>query len=305
MAGFYFRVLKRAGRVSEVESNLDFDPVYVIGFPKSGNTWLTRLLADALQAPVWSGVMRGSKELASEINSSLVPAEGASYKIAKVHWLPEVFFREIDDSPTYIVYLYRDFRDVVISAFFYWNKCKEASVRKKGKVELLSKPHLLPVYLRNRRKLRRYVELFCVHGIAGEAETSISTWSQHIDAWQHAIPEETERIFVSYEQLLHSTHSTLATILDELSLRKPSDKQIKSAVRRQSFDALKKHFRNLPDDAEIPFGKTFNQKFLRKGASGDWKNFLSREMGEIIQRYHGAMLWELGYESDPHWYRAL
>ena len=74
--------------------------VYVVGFPKSGNTWLTRLLADCLGSPAGSG-MRNSEniEIATDLNQAILdknPQPG--YKILKTHYLPSVLEKEIDNQ---------------------------------------------------------------------------------------------------------------------------------------------------------------------------------------------------------------
>jgi hypothetical protein len=281
-----------------------YEPIYVIGFPKSGNTWLTRLLADALQARVSLHPMGGSLEPASEINERLALAPDTMLTIAKVHFLPAMFIEEIDADPKRIVYIYRDFRDVVVSAFFYFNTHNEADVRIANFFSVLARgPRSVLSYYRSRKKLAGYVEDLCRGDLKWFKEFA-STWSQHITAWRDVLTQGSDIrfILVTYEQLLQDTASTLSKIIQEFGLTEVSAAQLETAIERQSLPALRKHFQELPNDAEIPHGKELNLKLLRKGISGDWKNFLSPSMAQIIHKYHGDLLLKLGYESDPYWY---
>lgn len=287
----------------ELEADNEIEPISIVGFPKSGNTWLTRLLADVLDIPVCLGAMRGNAEIATEINRHLSLLTNKKFDVRKEHFRPAILFERVDEVPTRIVYIYRDFRDVVVSSFFYKNRCEETDVRMRSFASLLLRPRALLRHWRCRRRLFKHVEKLSIDGW-GE---TVGTWSQHIAEWHDARTQrsDTKFVFVSYEELLNNTCSTVLRIVHKLNLPRPSDERLQNAVERQSFAALKEHFQKLPDDADVPLGKDFNVKFLRKGASGDWKNFLSPRMEWIIQKHHGEMLFKLGYESDPHWYKNI
>lgn len=285
------------------------EQIYVVGFPKSGNTWLTRLLADVLKSPVRSGAMRGSLEVASEINQQLSLPSDSAYEVMKIHFMPKYFFTEVDSSPRRIAYIYRDFRDVFVSAFFYFKfKGNETDAQMKDVSSLLSllMSQGLGAFYRHyciRRRMLAYARSFCQQGVKEE----FGTWQEHICEWRqiHKQQPDIRFAFISYEELLHDTASALSQLLTELRLPQLSEDKLENSVNRQSFKNLKNHFHNLSDDANVPFGKEFNVKFLRKGVSGDWKRFISNKMGSIIDKYCGEMLYTLGYESNIHWYDDL
>ena len=119
-------------------------------------------------------------------------------------FLSELFINEIDVTPSRVVYVYRDFRDVAISAFFYWNRYKEEHVRKTCLSSLITLPPLdWYKYYQNRRKLLNYIEKLCKAEIDWFEEFT-GTWSQHIEGWRN-IGNELPGLsikFVSYEKLL-------------------------------------------------------------------------------------------------------
>ena len=94
--------------------------IFIIGFPKSGNTWLTRLIADSLRMRVGSGMrVDDDFEIATSVNTQLGLPGVTDFTIRKTHFLPEVLKKVREEDMNKGVYIYRDFRDIVISSFFY------------------------------------------------------------------------------------------------------------------------------------------------------------------------------------------
>ena len=160
--------------------------------------------------------------------------------------------------------------------------------------------------LRNRETLRRYVERFC-RGEFREKTSHKSSWDQHIHEWRSFVEDnpDVEAAFVSYEELLEDPETALRSTIVDLGLPDPGDEKIAGAVGRQSFKAQRDRLAQLSDDAQVPLGKETNLRFLRKGVSGDWRNYLSPEMGKTIQDTLGDLLLELAYETDPQWHESL
>lgn len=88
------------------------NPIIVLGHPKSGNTWLSRLIGDALNSPIISNTHGYQKpSLADEGRDRT-----GNYEIKLWH--------SIDHPLTgaKIVYLHRDPRDVSVSVMDYWGR---------------------------------------------------------------------------------------------------------------------------------------------------------------------------------------
>lgn len=81
-------------------------PIYVTAYPKSGITWLIRLLSDVLNSPVYDR---------STDKHTWWGGKKGGYVIHECH---EYYQPKLHDSKT-IVFLQRDPRDVAISAWFY------------------------------------------------------------------------------------------------------------------------------------------------------------------------------------------
>lgn len=292
----------------QVQEDNQQGSIYVVGFPKSGNTWLTRLLADILQAPVRSGAMGAANEIAADINGELSLDHSGTYNIQKVHFLPNYFLNKVNEQPKRIVYIYRDFRDVAISSFFYFQyRGDEKSVMTQKKMTLLTgSPISLFRYLSNRRRFFKYIYNLCAEGIPN-VENDFGTWEQHVNEWKIIKEQRADINFVcvSYEQLLNDTISVVSNLLYELNLKVPTDKKLQVSIGRQSFKSRKIAVKQLSNNSDAIFGKEFNISFLRKAAPGDWKNFLDKKSGAIIDKYNGNLLRELMYESDPRWFENI
>ena len=282
--------------------NKSSQSIFIIGFPKSGNTWLTRLLADSLQIRAGTG-MRGEDqvETATSVNFQLELPEITDFIVRKTHYLPSTLMEVRNEDINRSVYIYRDFRDVVISSFFYLHSgIHENGIRKDKKNSLKS------IYFILRSDPKRLL-LEHTETISRSWSDGVGSWSNHINTWQDFCSKNPKSniVFVSYEGLLNNTLETVKEIIEGIQLPLPPEHHLKEAIRRQSFQKQKSFFQEISNDTDAPFGKDFNIKFLRKGIAGDWKNFFTKEMGEIVEEYHGEMLRKLGYVKDSKWYQKL
>lgn len=98
--------------------------VYVIGYPKSGTTWLARLLGDVLDSPVGSTHLPGN---ATAIATEGQGRQGGHY-VRQGHPLPvtrkpknhlELAYQLGDGR---IVLMLRDPRDICVSGAYHWGR---------------------------------------------------------------------------------------------------------------------------------------------------------------------------------------
>jgi hypothetical protein len=294
-----------------MSKNDGLEKIYVMGFPKSGNTWLTRLLADVLDAKAGSVTDHyDNKEIAADFNEALISeSQPPKYKIIKTHFPTDVILNKYDPSIKRIVYINRDFRDIVISGFFYKHLKRpireEEVIRAKLEEVLKRGPFGFSRYCRNRWLLWKFLKSICIEWEVGE--DYIGSWTEHNEraiGFGKTNPDVL-MAFTTYEAMLTDAGAVIVEVLRKLELQAPPDHKIETAVDRQSFKNKKKYLEGLADDVIIPRGKEFNVKFMRKGISGDWKNFLSPKMARKINKAAGGSLLKYGFEEDPDWYRKL
>ena len=97
---------------------------------------------------------------------------------------------------------------------------------------------------------------------------------------------------VRYEDLLSDGPTQLLKTVEYLGLPSPLEQELKETYTRFSFEA----------QTTIKAGEERTDKFLRKGISGDWKNYFTSEACAVFNQFYGQTLIQLGYEEDHNWY---
>ena len=251
------------------------EPIYVIGFPKSGNTWLARLLSEVTQSEIEAtNVVDGAD------NSS---DKKGSYIIHKQHSVEDV--EKVLECK--VIFIVRDVRDVLVSAFFFCNTfvCEDW-VKRKGRVGwirgLLYKAYFQHQISRTNEHLCGNELLVILNWMRGD-KNEIGSWSDHVLYWS----SQPGVLIVRYEDLLNNTEYEMRRILDALGITVDNEKIINTVIN-QSFDNKKENFLNSDNLS--------NFKFLRSGKSGGWCEFLSQPMVENIEKKHGDVMRQFGYK---------
>lgn len=158
------------------------------------------------------------------------------------------------------IYLYRDPRDVVISKYFYDLKM--------GNTE---------------KEFDEYFDYFLREG-----SDWIGSWKEHVKNGLFRAD-----IQVSYEDLLEDTSKKLKEILTLLNLDIDQEK-IKEAVEWCSFENMKKleEKQGWIDEKEA---KRKNIKFMRKGTSRQWEDFLTKRQQEKMEDSFEEIMRKLDY----------
>lgn len=258
-----------------MENKVDKKSISVVGYPKSGNTWLTRLIARSLKISVDRYTdTEEHPEIAADVNKKIESTEINSY-VRKIHMYPEEFEKKIQDS-RYIVYIKRDPKAVFISSFFYFKYSGEVKYVWK-KVNFLN----LFRWIKTRYLLAQFLNEFVTKGIS-----PFGKCNEHIDAWiNYAESSDIELYIIDYNDLLENTEEVLKNTFDYFNIPY-SASEITLSVQQEKFDTRKKEI-ELEDDGEMTFGKEFNKKFLRAGTKDDWKTYLTDKQAEVLNAMKG------------------
>jgi len=273
---------------------LDKEPIFIIGYPKSGNTWLTRLIADTLDSPM----VGGDNPIDQADKKQRYLGDFVIYKSHYSEQSKPDYIRKY----SFILYIVRDFRDVLVSGFFFNHK---GSSEDKYTIENTLNHRFHPSHRYYfKHEIRRMVNkwqgneltlfknnikntvLFLKHLVVRDKRPttlSVGNWSNHVNYWI-GFPNAN---IVRYEDLLTDTYTTLKTLFSKMGVSCP-ERRIVEAVERQSFKTRKKQFEKNCD--------YINMRFMRKGVAGDWKRFLDKDMIELIKKEHGETMNRLGYE---------
>lgn len=248
--------------------------IFVTGYPKSGNTWLARLLGECLDSPV-----TGFK------NANPLCTEGldrtGKYVIRQLHLRPvskddPKRDAAIDNAYRYdwrhrldgrIVHIVRDVRDVIVSAHFYWQ----------------------------RKDISETVNAVC----NGEHPLrTIGPWQDFVESW-FSCPAYVPPI--KYEALSVDAIGVMLGLFREIEIEDVLLGKIKEAVNAQSFARTRARIEK--DGDSRPYGKTIQLRNLRRGFPGDWRNHLTMPDCRYIHEKCGPLLMALGYIQDNDWWK--
>ena len=251
-----------ANRSLRAPASLSVKNILVVGYPKSGCTWATRLVAELVGCPVAGFWRSGKKEIATE--GADRPSDFRCYK--SHHQYSELGL-DPNDGETRVVYILRDPRDIALSAASYFTFYRRAASRRfferHGRLRKLYLHTLYPLFAGRNYRLARMTDAL-LHGDATVHDWCRVSWLEHFRPYRDAAAP-----VVRYEDLLDRPHEEAAKILRHLGLERP-DAAIASAVANQSFANRKQAF--------LQAGEKGQAKFLRVGKSGQWRDGLPRAL---------------------------
>jgi len=245
----------------------------VAGLPKSGTTWLERMLGsypgfhEIMIPEVAAHEMRAGGSHDYELPDDYFDRFGEALVLSKMH---------IHGSPhnaallrragvPYVV-LFRDLRDVAVSNFFYvrntpWHP---------------EHPH--------------YAGATLTQGLETFADRTLGAYADWVRSWD-ANRDPDASLVLRYEQMLADPRAALRDAARLFGLD-DSDAIIDEIVARHSF----KHMSGGREQGEAD-----TQRFARKGVSGDWVNHFDDRLCALYDERIGDFLIEFGYEPSHEW----
>lgn len=253
--------------------------IIVCGYPKSGNTWLTRLTAEIVSCPVagfWCEPFNTEESIEGAERES-------EYECFKAHHSADQMrqtFTHYANGTERIIYVVRDPRDVVVSASHYFD-VRPRNKRVHGFASMFSGGAELYDRLFDNRRYR--VDLFTEGLLRGTREGSWLRvpWREHVEGYL-----ATDALVIRYEDLLDDPVAGARGICAHLDVER-TDAELAQAVQAQSFDHRKKGFAEANESRRA--------QFLRRGEAGQWRQELSASNIQSIDEAIGEFMAELGY----------
>lgn len=179
------------------------------------------------------------------------------------------------------VYMMRDGRDTLVSQYF--QVARLGGIMKNEFENRYDKKILAENIIDNLPDFIEYMSN--CHIATKDYRTHINQWKKHKE----------EYVTLKYEDMLTDPVKALTFAVNKLSKKPVDPAKIKQAVEQHSFQNVTKR---KP-------GKADNNSFIRKGISGDWKNYFTTESALLFDKYAGDTLLDTGYETDPDWAKKI
>lgn len=255
--------------------------IIICGYPKSGNTWLTRLTAEILRCPVigfWCQPSNHDEESIEGLDRE------SEFECFKSHHNFEQMARTLvrcGNGTEKIIYIYRDPRSVLASASHYF--------RFNPRYPHLHKflgffPKGVKLYFKFMQSYSYKLDIMTKALVDGTSQGAWlkTPWKDHIAGYKG----KDGILMLSYEALKADTLSAARQISGFLSIQR-SDEELEEAIRKQSFARKKELF--------LSEGKNDKANFLRKGKSDSWREEIPEKNLMYIEREIGEFMEQLGY----------
>tara|TARA_R110002124_G_scaffold126278_1_gene285776 strand:- start:7256 stop:8080 length:825 start_codon:yes stop_codon:yes gene_type:complete len=270
--------------------------VWLVSYPKSGNTWLRVLLSNYRRETLGSANLseplvgtqshlsrHGFDEIMGFPSSDLSAEELAHYR----NQYNALFIQKYPDTSFTKVHETYDGPYDVPTVFPSDDRCKVIYLARNPLDIAPSFAHHENCSIDKMIKHMADEEAMVAHGETAFSE-HIGSWGRHVRGWteQDALPVLTIR----YEDMLTDPLDAFSRILDfsELSLDRS---KLEKAIKASRFDALQAQERET-GFVERPLVSTH---FFRNGRSGTWEDILSDQQRDQILSDHGSTMQLFGY----------
>jgi|SRR5579863_2024727 len=240
------------------------DDVFLVSYPKSGNTWVRLLLAN-LTHPASHVTLQGADRIIPSV-------DGQSRKYFESMPRPRIIKSHYPFCQTYkrVIYVVRDPRDVVVSQYHF-------QIKRRVIEESLPIDEFVPRFLSGE---------VCLYG----------SWGENVASWLGARLGDPNFLMVRYEDLLHRTPSEVTRIADHINLR-ATPEMLRLAIERSSA----KRMREMERQEGTVWASTKDTRqdlsFVRAATDGQWRQKLSRASVAKIENAWGELMTVLGYEQ--------
>lgn len=244
--------------------------IYVAGYPRSGTTWLTRLLGDILNCPTggtlpeydrtepaMEGRDRPGPFVVRKGHFELVDEPGPV--VPRPHFLN---YKKLANED--VVFITRDMRDIICSVRHYWNMSSIAAT---------------------------------IHNMA--EGIGVRNYGRYMNTW---LATDFDFVKTDYVALWNDARGEIVRIVEALGERVDMER-LPGILERQSFGARKKHAELFGDT--LPLGKAYHVRFYRRGGIDGWREQFTRRDGKLCQQHFGSIMAELGYVNDALWWEQL
>lgn len=236
------------------------DDVFVVSYPKSGNTWTRFLIGNLLRPedPVtFANVEQRVPDIYKNTDRKLwrMPAS----RVLKSH-------EYLDPRYGNVVFVVRDPRDVALSYYHH-------HVRKRR--------------IEEDYPLERYVSRF----VSGDLNV-FGSWGENVGGWLGARKEDARFLLLRYEDMLQCPAHELGRVAAFLSVR-ADEERLARAVESSSAERMRELERT--ESWKAAKKSREDRAFVRSATAGGWRTGLPEGSAAAIEEAWGPLMQELGY----------
>jgi len=239
------------------------DDIFLVSFPKSGNTW-TRFLLANLVRPDTPATFANIHQLIPD------PSGTSKREFSRVP-RPRIIKSHDPFDPRFprVIYIVRDPRDVALSQYHY---------------------HRMRKKLADESPVSEFVTRFiagktCPHG----------SWGENVLTWVATRRGDPRFLLLRYEDMVADTPRELRKIADFIGMSADSER-IQRAVELSSVGHMRKLEQAQGEKSELIKGSRKDLNFVRAGKSGGWRSELPPSEAARIEAAWGPLMRYLGYE---------
>lgn len=242
------------------------DDVWLVSYPKSGNTWTRFLIANLVAGDKvvdWSNIERIVPDFYINRDPLLKDLPRPRYFKSHEGYRPE--YRRV-------VFIVRDPRDVALSYYHF-----------------VRKTNVLPVDATLNDFMARFID--------GKIDP-YGSWGENVGSWLGARGGSNDFLVVRYEDLQKDTQTELARIAQMLGL--PVDARLlRQAVENSRADRMRKLEQQQRGEHKMLKRSRADIPFVRAATSGQWRTELPPEAVQQIESAWCSIMHELGYFESP------
>ncbi|MCC7119857.1 MAG: sulfotransferase domain-containing protein [Anaerolineales bacterium] len=233
---------------------------FLVTYPKSGTTWVGFALSNVINEKLKLDLnLRNFIEIVPDLNDAYFSKQ--PFKQYDHLNDPRILMTHAPYDPAFpkIIYVLRDPRDVFVS---YWHhkRLTEAGFHLSLKDYLLADDHWP------------------------------CSWDKHAGGW--LLSGRTNVLTIRYEEMHSNAQATLRKIVNFIGLPDVSEAVLEKAITASRFDKMQK----LEEQHGVDRSQgSKDERFIRQGRTGSWRNELDEECLQILEGKLGAVMERLGY----------
>jgi hypothetical protein len=240
------------------------DDMFLVSYPKSGNTWTRFLIANLVYAE--------KNPDFSNINELLPDVEGMFKRDLDRASRPRILKSHQYFDPRYpkVIYVVRDPRDVVLSEYHF-------DIKRRAITEDFP------------------LQLFVSRFLSGELNHPYGTWGENVASWFYTRRHDSRFLLLTYEALQTRPMEEMRRVASFMGIS-PAPERLAFAIEQSSADRMREMEKKQGHLWSSTRETRQDKPFVRSAKAGGWKIELPESSVAEIEAAWGGLMHEIGYE---------